>query len=158
MKKLIRFTLNGCEVSTEVEPNTLLLHLLRGTFQLTGTKEGCGTGDCGACTVLIDDEPILSCLTLAIDCEGKDITTIEGLARNGELHPIQRAFIEKGATQCGFCTPGMILAGYALLKRNPAASEQEVREAIAGNLCRCTGYIKIIDAILYAGKMMKSQL
>jgi carbon-monoxide dehydrogenase small subunit len=148
MKKVIRFTLNGREVSAEIESHEILLYLLRDKFQLTGVKEGCGTGDCGACTVLIDDEPILSCLTLAIDCEGKDITTIEGLAKDGQLHPIQRAFVEKGAIQCGFCTPGMIMAAYALIRRNPTPSEQEVKEAISGNLCRCTGYVKIIDAIM----------
>lgn len=148
MARKITLQVNKKKVELKVDDQRTLLEVLREDLSLTGTKQGCGTGDCGACTVLVDDEPILSCLTLAIDCEGKDITTIEGLAKNGQLHPIQRAFVEKGAIQCGFCTPGMIMASYALLKRNPTPSEQEVKEAIAGNLCRCTGYVKIIDAIM----------
>lgn len=156
MKRGIVLILNGQKINLEVEPHEVLLHVLRERFQLTGAKEGCGTGDCGACTVLLDDEPILSCLTLAIECDGKSITTVEGLAKNGQLHPLQRAFIERGAFQCGFCTPGMIMSSYALLQRNPAPSMQEVREAIAGNLCRCTGYVKIVEAVMAAARQADS--
>jgi len=153
MAKKITLHINKEEIVLKVQDSKTLLEVLREDLGLTGAKEGCGTGDCGACTVLVDDQPILACLTLAVDCVGKGITTVEGLARDGQLHPIQQAFVEKGAVQCGFCTPGMILAGYALLKRNPDPSEQDVKEAIAGNLCRCTGYVKIIDAIVQcAGK------
>jgi len=148
MARQVSLRINERVVKLKVDDHRTLLEVLREDLSLTGAKEGCGTGDCGACTVLLDDRPILSCLTLAVDCEGKDITTIEGLAKGGRLHPIQRAFVEKGAVQCGFCTPGMIMASYALLKRNPRPSEQEVKEAIAGNLCRCTGYAKIVDAIM----------
>lgn len=148
MARKITLQVNKKKFELKVDDQRTLLEVLREDLSLTGTKQGCGTGDCGACTVLVDDEPILSCLTLAFDCEGEDITTIEGLAKNGQLHPIQQAFVDKGAIQCGFCTPGMIMASYALLKRNPTPSEQEVKEAIAGNLCRCTGYVKIIDAIM----------
>jgi len=156
MARKIRLQINQKRFDLKVDDRRTLLEVLREDLGLTGTKEGCGTGDCGACTVVIDDQPILSCLTLAIDCEGKAITTIEGLARDGRLHPLQKAFAEKGAVQCGFCTPGMIMAGYALLKRNPEPSEQEVKEAIAGNLCRCTGYVKIIEAILHAAGQMQA--
>jgi len=148
MARKISLRINKKELTLKVDDHRTLLEVLREDLSLTGAKEGCGTGDCGACTILIDDQPILSCLTLAVDCEGKEITTIEGLAKDGQLHPIQRAFVEKGAIQCGFCTPGMVMASYALLRRNPTPSEQEVKEAIAGNLCRCTGYVKIIDAIM----------
>jgi carbon-monoxide dehydrogenase small subunit len=148
MARKISLRINKKELTLKVDDHRTLLEVLREDLSLTGAKESCGTGDCGACTVLIDDQPILSCITLAVDCEGKEITTIEGLAKDGQLHPIQRAFVEKGAIQCGFCTPGMVMASYALLSRNPTPSEQEVKEAIAGNLCRCTGYVKIIDAIM----------
>jgi aerobic carbon-monoxide dehydrogenase small subunit len=154
MARKIRLQINQKRFDLKVDDRRTLLEVLREDLGLTGTKEGCGTGDCGACTVVIDDQPVLSCLTLAIDCEGKAITTIEGLARDGQLHPLQKAFAEMGAVQCGFCTPGMIMAGYALLKQNSKPSEQEVKEAIAGNLCRCTGYVKIIEAILHAAGPM----
>ena len=150
----IRFKLNGREVEAEVEPNTLLLNLLRERFHLTGAKYGCGIGECGACTVLLDGEPILSCLTLAVEVDGREITTIEGLAEDGELHPLQRAFLEEGAVQCGFCTPGMILTAKALLDENPNPSEEEIREYLKGNLCRCTGYVNIVKAVKRAAEEM----
>ncbi len=150
----IRFKLNGREVEAEVEPNTLLLNLLREQFHLTGAKYGCGIGECGACTVLLDGEPILSCLTLAVEVDGREVTTIEGLAGDGELHPLQRAFLEEGAVQCGFCTPGMILTAKALLEENPNPSEDEIREYLKGNLCRCTGYVNIVKAVKKAAEEM----
>ena len=134
-----------CTVS--VRPNETLLDVLRDKIGLTGTKKGCDTGQCGACTVLLDGNPVPSCLVLAVDVKGRDILTIEGIAENGRLHPIQEAFVNEGAVQCGYCTPGMILSAKALLDRNPNPSEQEIKEAISGNLCRCTGYVKIVQAI-----------
>ena len=151
----IRFKLNGREVEAEVEPNTLLLNLLREQFHLTGAKYGCGIGECGACTVLLDGEPILSCLTLAVEVDGREVTTIEGLAEDGKLHPLQRAFLEEGAVQCGFCTPGMILTAKALLDENPNPSEEEIREYLKGNLCRCTGYVNIVKAVKRAAEEMR---
>jgi len=139
---------NGEPREVLVEPRTTLLQVLREDLGLTGTKQGCNAGDCGACTVLIDNYPVVSCLTLAIEAQGKEILTIEGLDREGQLHPLQQAFIDHYAVQCGFCTPGMILSAKALLDRNSHPTEQEVREAISGNLCRCTGYVKIVEAIL----------
>jgi carbon-monoxide dehydrogenase small subunit len=126
------------------------LEALRENFNLMGTKKGCNEGECGACTVLMDNKPVLSCLILAVEAQGKKIETVEGLARNDELHPLQKAFIERGALQCGFCTPGMLMAAKGLLNENPRPNEQEVRQAIAGNLCRCTGYDTIVAAILDA--------
>ena len=152
MKRLIELNVNGESHSVIAEDHRTLLEVLRESLGLTGTKEACDLGDCGACTVLIDGQPTLSCITLALDAQGKEITTIEGLAQNGQLHKVQKAFIEKGAVQCGFCTPGMIMTGKALLDNNPSPTEQEVRQAISGNLCRCTGYVKIVDAIVAAGK------
>jgi len=152
MKRLIELNVNGESHSVIAEDHRTLLEVLRESLGLTGTKEACDLGDCGACTVLIDGQPTLSCITLALDAQGKEITTIEGLAQNGQLHKVQKAFIEKGAVQCGFCTPGMILTGKALLDNNPSPTEQEVRQAISGNLCRCTGYVKIVDAIVAASK------
>jgi aerobic-type carbon monoxide dehydrogenase small subunit (CoxS/CutS family) len=146
-KTQIALTVNNEHIEMEVEDHLLLLDLLRDTLGLTGTKEGCGSGDCGTCTVLVNDQPVNSCLMPAVEANGKTITTIEGLASKGTLHPLQDSFIRNGAVQCGFCSPGMILSGYALLKRNPAPTEAEIREAIAGNLCRCTGYQKIVRAI-----------
>jgi len=133
-----------------VSPAATLLQVLREELELTGTKYGCGEGECGACSVILDGRVVNSCLVLAAECEGRAVLTIEGLRENGGLHPLQRAFVEHGAVQCGFCTPGMIMAAYALLQQNPAPSEQEVRRALEGNLCRCTGYRKIIDAVLAA--------
>ncbi|MCX5802891.1 MAG: (2Fe-2S)-binding protein [Proteobacteria bacterium] len=148
MKKEIVFILNGEEVKVEVEPEWTLLYFLREVYGLTGTKEGCGYGECGACTVIINDKAINSCLYPVLEVEGKNVTTIEGLlSKDGELHPLQKAFIEQGAVQCGFCTPGMIMAAKALLDEKKKPTEDDIKESIAGNLCRCTGYVKIIDAI-----------
>ncbi len=152
MKQTIELKVNGELYKVEIEPRRTLLEVLREKLGLTGTKEGCGKGDCGHCTVLIDGEPVYSCLTLAIEAQGHDIVTIEGLAEGGKLHPLQQAFVDYGAIQCGFCTPGMILAAKSLLDKNPDPTEDEIKEAISGNLCRCTGYVKIIDAIKAAAK------
>jgi carbon-monoxide dehydrogenase small subunit len=148
MKRILTLHVNGEDFEVLTEPHRTLLEVLRENLGLTGTKRGCDLGACGACTVLIDGEPRLSCLTLAMDARGKKITTIEGLARGEEVHPLQRAFVEKGAIQCGFCTPGMILTAKALLDENPHPPESEVKKAISGNLCRCTGYVKIVEAVL----------
>ena len=148
MKKTISFTLNGEPVELEIEPHLTLLQLLRDKLELTGTKEGCGMGECGACTVLLDGETVNSCIFPAMEADGKSVITIEGLADGqGKLHPIQKAFIEQGAIQCGFCTPGMVLSAKALLDENPKPTEEEIRHGIAGNLCRCTGYLQIVQAI-----------
>lgn len=149
MKERVAFRVNGDLRELLIEPSRTLLEVLREDLGLTGTKESCDLGTCGACTVLIDGKPVLSCITLAVGCEGREILTIEGLtAGNAPLHPLQDAFIRRGAIQCGMCSPGMILTGKALLDENPRPSESEVREAISGNLCRCTGYKKIVEAIL----------
>ncbi len=149
----MKLKVNKQEYDVNAEPFRTLLDVLRNDLGLTGTKEGCGTGNCGSCTVLIDGLPVNSCLILAGEVEGKEITTIEGVAQNGKLHPLQQAFMDEGAVQCGYCTPGFILTAKALLDANPKPSERQVREAIAGNLCRCTGYDKIVRAILsVAGK------
>lgn len=147
MGQQMLIVVNGRQYEVEVEGHTTLLQLLRDKLGLRGTKEGCGQGECGSCTVLLDGKPVTSCLVLALRARGREVTTIEGLAQNGELHPIQEAFLTHGAVQCGFCTPGMIMAAKALLDENPHPSEQEIRQAIAGNLCRCTGYAKIVEAI-----------
>ena len=154
MAKSIQFTINQEAVSLEVEPHWTLLRVIRDGLGLTGTKEGCGEGDCGACTVLANGKAVNACLILAADMDGQSITTIEGLAQNGQLHPLQEAFVDHGAIQCGFCTPGMILSAKALLDMNPQPSEEEIRFAIAGNLCRCTGYAKIVTAIQVAAAKM----
>jgi len=143
---LITLTVNGVKHSVLVAPETTLLQLLRDCLNLKGTKEGCGKGDCGACTVLMDDRAVNSCITLAGQAAGKRITTLEGLA-DSELHPLQQAFVEEGAVQCGFCIPGMIMSALALLRKNPHPDRDSIRAAIAGNLCRCTGYQKVIRAI-----------
>ena len=150
MKQVFTLNVNGETYEVLAEPTEPLVKVIRFRVGLTGTKEGCGTGDCGACTILLDGKPVTSCLMLVAQAQGKQITTIEGVAQNGQLHPLQQAFIDHGAVQCGFCTPGMILSAKALLDETPHPSEQEVREAIAGNLCRCTGYVKIVSAILAA--------
>ena len=143
----IHLTVNGEEHEVTVDDRNTLLEVLRNKLFLTGAKEGCGTGECGACTVLLDGQAVLACLTLAIDAQGKKITTIEGLAANGTLSPLQQAFIDFGAVQCGFCSPGMILSATALLSVNSKPSRQEIQKALEGNICRCTGYNKIIEAI-----------
>ena len=148
MKEKILLKINGEDHEISVEPKLTLLEVLREEIGLTGTKVGCDLGTCGACTVLIDDKPVLSCLTLAIACQGKEITTIEGLRKGEVLHPLQTSFVQHGAIQCGMCTPGMILSAKALLDETPHPTEFEVRKAISGNLCRCTGYVKIVEAIL----------
>lgn len=147
MKREISFNLNGEDVVVEVEPHWTLLYVLRNVLKLKGTKEGCGYGECGACTVVVDGLAVNSCLFPILEVQGKKVITVEGLSKGGELHPIQRAFIEEGAVQCGFCTPGMIMSAYALLQEKEEIGEEEIKESIEGNLCRCTGYIKIIDAI-----------
>ena len=152
MKQIIALNVNDEFYEVAVEPHRTLLEVLRDTLDLTGTKKGCDGGECGSCTVLMDGEAVLSCLVLAVEAQGKRITTIEGLAKDGQLHPLQQAFIDHGAVQCGFCTPGVILSAKALLDRNPKPTEAEVREAIAGNLCRCTGYVKTVEAILAASE------
>ncbi len=151
MKVQIELKINGLPYKVEVEPRRTLLEFIREDLELTGTKEGCGLGECGTCTVLIDGKPIKSCITLAVQANGREVTTIEGIEQaDGTLHPLQQAFINHGAIQCGFCTPGMILSAKALLDENPRPTELEVRQAIAGNLCRCTGYQKIVEAIMAA--------
>lgn len=147
MAKRIECTVNGRPVSVTVEPHWTLSRLLRRELGLTGTKEGCGEGECGTCTVLVDGGAFNSCLFMAVDADGRQITTIEGLAEGESLHPLQEAFIEKGAIQCGFCTPGMVISAKALLDRNPRPSEGEIKVAMSGNLCRCTGYAKILEAV-----------
>jgi carbon-monoxide dehydrogenase small subunit len=148
MKQTIHFTLNGEPVELEIEPHLTLLQLLRQKLELTGTKEGCGIGECGACTVILDGKTINSCIYPAFEVDGKSVTTIEGLTDvQGNLHPIQKAFIEYGAIQCGFCTPGMVLSAKALLDEQAKPTEEEIRNGIAGNLCRCTGYLQIVQAI-----------
>lgn len=157
MGRLINLKINGESYQFNVKPNILLLDLLREEIGLTGTKRGCGTGECGACTVLLEGRPVNSCLMLAVEANEKNVLTIEGLASGGQLHPLQEAFIEEGAVQCGFCTPGMLLSVKALLDVNSNPKEEEIKKAIAGNLCRCTGYTKIIKAIISAAEKMKKR-
>lgn len=148
MKRRVVLNVNGDECEIEIEPNRLLLEALRDDLGLTGTKEGCSIGVCGACSVILDGKLVSSCLTLAIACDGKEITTIEGLAKDGELHPVQQAFLEYGGFQCGICTPGQIIAAKALLDNIPQPTEQQVKEWMSGNLCRCTGYYKILQSVM----------
>ena len=155
MKILVELTVNGEEGQFEVEPQTTLLELLRDHLHLTGTKEGCGLGDCGTCIVLLEGKPVNSCLMLAVDANRREVTTIEGLEENGEIHPLQQSFLEKGAVQCGFCTPAMILSAKSLLDQNPGANEQQIKEALSGVLCRCGSYPKIIEAVQAAGGSKK---
>lgn len=158
MKKHISININNQDYELLVSDNETLTQVLRGPqVNLTGTKQGCETGDCGACTVLMDGKPVNSCLVLALQANGHKIITIEGLTENGEIHPIQEAFIEAGAVQCGFCTPGMILKAKALLDVNPKPSRQEIRQAFVGNLCRCTGYFKIINAVEKASETLNQE-
>lgn len=153
-KRLVRLKVNGEERDVAVSPNETLAEVLRERLELTGTKMGCGEGACGTCTVLLDGKPVRSCLTLALEVQDKEIMTIEGLSKGAELHPVQKAFIEHGAIQCGFCSPAMILTSKAFLDENPQPTEEEVRRAISGVVCRCTGYAKIVEAILAASDSM----
>ena len=146
-KKSIQFVINGTRRRLDVEPNELLMNCIRDKLHLTGTKYVCGIGECGACTVLLNGEPVLSCLTLALDADGKEILTIEGISKNDELDRVQRAFVDQGAIQCGYCIPGLIMTTESLLKENPSPTEDDVREHLRGNLCRCTGYMNIIKAM-----------
>ena len=155
MKKAIRFTVNGDLVEVEVRPHWMLLKVLRDELELTGAKMGCGEGECGACTVLVDGKPINSCIYPAIEAENREILTIEGLmGKDNLLHPIQRAFLEKAGVQCGFCTPGMIMSAVALLEENPNPTEDDIRHALAGNFCRCTGYVQIVESVTLAAELM----
>ncbi len=147
---MINITINGRGDVIDVPPNLTLLNMLREKLSLTGTKNGCEAGECGACTVLLNGKPVNSCMILAVECDGMDVLTVEGLAANGELSQLQQAFIDQNAIQCGFCTPGMLISAYALLERNPHPSQAEIREALVGNLCRCTGYERIIQAVQMA--------
>ncbi|NQS89441.1 (2Fe-2S)-binding protein [Patescibacteria group bacterium] len=147
MRKTLHLKVNGEEYQLKVEPQEILLDVIRDKINLTGTKRGCDSGDCGACTIIMDGKAVNSCLVLALEADGKEILTIEGLAKKGQLHPLQKAFVEYGAIQCGYCTPGMIMSAKALLDENPDPTEEEISKAIAGNLCRCTGYVKIVQAI-----------
>ena len=156
-KVKITFRINGEKVELEVDPEKMLLDVLREQMGLTGTKRGCSKGDCGACTVIMDGKAILSCLTPVLQASGREIVTVEGLAHDGKLHPLQESFLECGAVQCGFCTPGMLLSAKAFLHQNPSPTRPEARAAISGNLCRCTGYTKIIDAIILASENMRGK-
>jgi carbon-monoxide dehydrogenase small subunit len=157
MERAIEITLNGEKCRVLIEAKSTLLEVIRDTLGLTGTKEGCGRGQCGACTVLLDEKAVPACLVLAMEADGKEVTTIEGLPRMNKLHPIQKAFVEQGAIQCGFCTPGMIVTAKALLDRNFNPTETEILASIEGNLCRCTGYVKIVEAIKAAGEIMREE-
>ena len=154
-KEIANFIVNGNEYDVIIEPHMLLIDVLRDKLGFTGTKYACGAGDCGSCTVLIDGKPSFSCLTLAVMAKGKNILTIEGMADGTTLHPIQQAFVASGAVQCGFCTPGMVLSAKALLDDNPEPTRDEVKTALAGNLCRCTGYVKIVDAVEASADTMR---
>ena len=153
----ITITINGEKKSADVEPRLLLVHFLRENLRLTGTHVGCDTTNCGACTVLLNGTPVKSCTMFAVQADGREITTVEGLARNGELHPVQEAFKEEHGLQCGFCTPGMMLTAAALLEDNPDATEDEIRWALSGNVCRCTGYMNIVKAVQWASNKMKAE-
>jgi len=153
----ITLTVNGTAHTAQVESRLLLVHLLRDVLRLTGTHIGCDTTHCGACTVLLDGEPVKSCTVLAVQAEGRQLMTVEGLEQDGKLDPIQDGFWQEHGLQCGYCTPGMLMTSYALLKRNPDPSEDEIRRAISGNLCRCTGYVKIVEAIQYAAAKLQAQ-
>ena len=153
----ITFTVNGSLERVTVPSNMTLLQLLRETLGLTGTKNGCEAGECGACTVLVDGEPVNSCMMLAVEIDDRQVLTVEGLSPDGQLSPLQQAFVDHNAVQCGFCTPGMLLTSYALVTRNPHPTRAEIKEALVGNLCRCTGYVRIIDAIETAASVMADQ-
>ncbi len=155
MKTLLTLRINGEDRDVFAAAHRTLLEVLREDLNLTGTKHGCELGECGTCTVRIDGEPVLSCLVLPIECQGREVETVEGMARGGQLHPLQQAFAELGAAQCGYCTPGILLTAEALLEENPAPTRDEVKHALAGNLCRCTGYTKILDAVELAALRIK---
>jgi carbon-monoxide dehydrogenase small subunit len=157
MKKTITLEVNGVAETAEVEVGQTLLRFLRDGLDLTGTKEGCNEGECGSCMVLLDGRPVNSCLVLAVEADGRAVTTVEGLSREGALHPLQKAFLAQAAVQCGFCTPGMIVSAAALLRENPDPTEDDVRKALAGNLCRCTGYRQIVDAVRDAASTMRAE-
>ena len=156
MKQAVRVKINGSLYEEEVEPRLLLSHFLRETVGLTGTHVGCVIGECGACTVILDGRLVKSCLLLAVQVDGKEILTVEGLATNGTLHPIQEAFVKAYGIQCGYCTPGMVLAAHYLLTKNPDPSEAEIRKGLAGNLCMCTGYVQIVEAVKTAAESLKN--
>lgn len=151
----IRVTVNGAVLDAEVESRLLLVHLLREEFKLTGTHIGCETTHCGACTVLLDGEPVKSCTVLAVQADGRQVMTVEGLEKDGKLDPVQEGFMQEHGLQCGFCTPGMLMTSYALLQRTPDPSETDIRQAISGNLCRCTGYVNIVKSIQYAAANLR---
>jgi len=155
-KHLLTVTVNGRRQEVAVEPRWTLLEMVREELRLSGSKEGCGTGDCGACSMIVDGRLVTSCLMLAAQADGREVMTVEGLTTNGQLHPVQQAFIDAGGVQCGFCTPGMIMAAKSLLDRNPQPSLEQVREGLAGNLCRCTGYAKIYEAVMLAAGKQKA--
>ncbi len=156
MKKEITFTLNNEKVVVEVDPGWTLLYLLREVFELTGTKEGCGVGECGACTVIVDGDAVSSCLYPVLEAEGKNVITIEGVAASdGTLHPLQQAFIDNNGVQCGYCTSGMIMSAKALLEKKAVPTEEDIRTSIAGNICRCTGYVQIVESVQQAAERMK---
>lgn len=155
MKHEVNFKINGTPIHTSIEPNISLLTFIREHMGLKGTKEGCGAGDCGSCTVLVNGETVNSCLMLAVEADGKEILTVEGLAKNGEIDPIQQAFIDEGAVQCGYCTPGMLMSTKAILDKNPEPSEEEIKKGLSGNLCRCTGYKQIVNAVGRAVELRK---
>ena len=156
MKQTIRVTVNGRVYQEDIEPRILLAHFLRENIGLTGTHIGCVVGECGACSVLLDSKVVKSCLHFAVQADGREITTIEGLAKDGELNPVQEAFVKNYAFQCGYCTPGMVMTSYALLQTNPNPTEAEIRKALAGNLCMCTGYVQIVDAVKEAAKQQST--
>jgi len=151
----VKLTVNGASREAEVESRLLLVHLLRENFRLTGTHIGCDTTHCGACTVLLDGVPVKSCTVLAVQAEGRSVTTVEGLEKDGKLHPIQEGFMQEHGLQCGYCTPGMMMTGYALLERSKNPQEDEIRHAISGNLCRCTGYVNIVKAVQHAAAKLR---
>jgi carbon-monoxide dehydrogenase small subunit len=152
VKKIISLTVNGDKYDVAVSPNQTLVDVVRNDLRLTGTKRGCGMGTCGVCTMIIDGKAMLACLLLAVECQGRSITTIEGISTADELHPIQKSFIENGAVQCGFCTPGIVMTAKALLDENPSPDDNEIKDALAGTFCRCTGHIKIMEAVKKASR------